>query len=67
MLYMIVLFKLKFQPMGATSALTGDMSLLANVPIIQCTPKLGAHYLPEEGEGERKNVAPPLSDTLYIF
>ena len=27
----------------------------------------GAHYLLEDREGERKNVAPPLSDTLYIF
>lgn len=63
------LFTLEFQAKRCNiwDALTGNMSLLENVPIIHYTPKLGAHYLPEEGEGERKNVVPPLSDTLYIF
>ena len=29
--------------------------------------KLGVNYLPEGGKGKRKNVAPPLSDTFFIF
>ena len=29
------------------------------------TTKLGVNYLSEEGEGKRKKVAPPLSDTFF--